>query len=120
MGYLTTVTFYNDAQDNLEKNPKEFAKAIFDAQTKANMDLRAADGTVGFHCNALTVQHSRHADDNTVYVHHGNTLISVNAYDKDFQDLAERLPAVAMEYVKCAEEIIKRAKKMLNEKRKSS
>jgi hypothetical protein len=111
MGYLTTITISNDRLNEFEQNPLEFAKTIFDGIRQANDKQKMAN----LHGNYIKVQHSRHADDVTVYVHYGNTALNLNPYSKDLEALIENMPIVAIEFIKAAEDIVKRAKKKLNE-----
>jgi len=92
MGYLTTITIHNDAQHAFEEHPEEFAKALFDGIRQAERDYKAAD--VGFrnYGGYIEVQHPRHADDHTVYVHCGNCVVNVNPYEQEFKDLMNRCP----------------------------
>lgn len=84
MGYLTTVTIYNDGASNLKKHPEELAEAL-DLATKSVQRNRGRnwDG-IGNHANLLTIQKPRHADDHTLYLHAGNTVIDVYDADSDW------------------------------------
>lgn len=116
MGYLTTFTIHNDALHVFKEHPEEFAKAIFAGIDAANRDHSEAN--VGFHgyCNYITVQHSRHADDHTLYLHAGNTVLSVGEYEDKFCEWAKRDPKAALAFLKNAELIMKGAKKFVQGK----
>jgi len=77
MGYLTTITIYNDSADQLTKNPKEFAIACENACHGLQLDHGRNFDCVGNATNVLTLQKPRHADDHTLYMHAGNTVIDV-------------------------------------------
>lgn len=77
MGYLTTITIYNDSADELEKNPKELAKKLTAACNGSQL-LHGRDyDSLGNAANILTLQKPRHSDDHTLYMHAGNTVIDV-------------------------------------------
>ena len=90
MGYLTTITIHNDALHAFKEHPEEFAKALFEGIEQASAEHQQV--SVGFHgyANYITVERPRHADETTVYLHHGNGFLAVNAYDKQFTELAAR------------------------------
>lgn len=79
MGNLTTFTIYNDGLHLLEdeKNAIEFAKKIVE---HAKSHTVASDISLGSFANFCRAQETRHADDSTIYVHAGNTVIDVNPY----------------------------------------
>jgi hypothetical protein len=93
MGYLTTLSIYNDGADILKKEPEKLADIIYNACLGV-YDRRGHTNQVplGNHCNLITVQKPRHADDHTVYVHHGNGVTEMNAYSSYTKDLLERCP----------------------------
>lgn len=117
MGYLTTITIHNDALHTFEEHPEEFAKALFDGIHKANSARIATD--VGFkgYCNYITIEPSRHADDDTVFVHHGNTVLNLNPWNQDFKELLSR-PSVAEGFLKSAEITLQCAREQLNKAKK--
>lgn len=79
MGFLTTVTIRNDGLGQIEKHPDEFAKNLIDA---IGMNYKG-EISCGNHANVAIVQKSRHADDWAIYVHAGNTVTHVSAYNTD-------------------------------------
>lgn len=93
MGYLTTVTIYNDDASQIIKNPEEFAQKIYDATSGVyTRNGKSGYFGVGYHANLVTVQKPRHADDSTVYVHLGNTLTEMNADSTETKELAKNNP----------------------------
>lgn len=113
MGCLTTVTFYNDAEDEFRKDPKGFAEAIFRGMEEANRFNRAVDVPFKNYSGYLTVQHTRHADHQAVFVHSGNMVMAVGRYEDNFCQWAKRDPERAMAFLENAEWILKDAKKYL-------
>lgn len=91
MGYLTTLTIYNDGAHLLQPNAQEFADGVYAAMvsgiTRGPMDLPVANFV-----NCVRVQRSRHADNHTVYVHAGNCVTEMNANSSDTRKLLERNP----------------------------
>lgn len=84
MGFLTTITIRNDALDIFQKYPKEFAEAIFKGINEANKSGKETD--VGFknYCNYIMVHPSRHADNETLYLHAGNGVSQIDVSSKRF------------------------------------
>lgn len=117
MGFLTTITIHNDAFHNFEKHPEQFGNAIINGIGEASSKHKEVDVPFLGYANYISVQPSRHADDHTVYVHHGNTVLNLNPWNTDFKELVERNPDVAEEFVKTAEFIVKEAKKKIKEER---
>lgn len=116
MGFLTTVTLYNDALHVFKENPKEFAEALFDGIDLANRHHVSKSVSFKNHANYIDVQPSRHADDNTVYIHSGNSVFNLNPWNKDFEELINRDPDIALNFIKKAELIIKEAKNRQKQK----
>ena len=80
MGYLTTLTIYNDGLDQIEKNPEQFVEKLLNAAKNTSGPSILPVGSFG---NLVKVQKTRHADDCTVYVHMGNTVCEMNAYSEE-------------------------------------
>ncbi len=77
MGYLTTITIYNDSADQLTKHPKELAEKLKNACMGVQLNEGRGYDSLGNATNILTLQKPRHADDSTLYLHAGNTVIDV-------------------------------------------
>ncbi len=77
MGYLTTITVYNDAMGAFESDPKHFGERILEGISQANRAHKEV--SVGFmgYGNYISIQPSRHADAHTVYLHSGNTVFNL-------------------------------------------
>lgn len=118
MGFLTTVTIYNDALGEFEKNPKEFAEALFDGIALANRNHREASVPFMSYANYISVQPSRHADDHTLYLHSGNCLVDMNPYGSDFKAVLTRSPELAQEWVDRAKRILKDAQEAVKKAKK--
>jgi len=119
MGYLTTIILHNDALDTFQKHPANFAKAIFDGINKANDERVQVDMPFEGYCNYISVEPSRHADDQTVFVHYGNTVVNLNPWNEDFKNMMQR-PDMAENFLKSAERTIKEARRSLNEAKKKA
>lgn len=113
MGYITTISIYNDGADSIEKNAEDFAKKVADACLGVHTrDMRFNSIGCGSHANLITVQKPRHADDKTIYVHAGNTVIEMNPYSKKTQDILERVPTFFDELLDEMESKVKALKEM--------
>lgn len=84
MGYLTTITFYNDAADDLKKHPKEVSELIYNAQLGIQKRNGRNYDPIGSHANPVIIQKTRHAYDTTIYLHAGNTVIDVSEADSEW------------------------------------
>ncbi len=115
MGYLTTVILHNDALRTFEDNPTEFAQAIFKGIDQAQYGHREVSCSCGNYANYIHVHPSRHADDETLYLHWGNSVTNLGAYDLDFVDLCRDRPAIAEQLIERAEILLKQSKKVYNE-----
>jgi len=89
MGYLTTLTFYNDGLSLLNTHAEDFSKKVYNAA----ISLDDAVISLGHFSNFAKVQQSRHADDHTVYVHCGNTVCEMNGYSKETKQIMKQNPA---------------------------
>ena len=88
MGFLTTITIRNDGLGDIEKHPEEFMENLLDA-IRANKEDEIPCGN---HCNVAIVQKSRHADDWALYVHAGNTVTHVSAWNEASEKFAKVNP----------------------------
>ena len=77
MGFLTTITFYNDAADAIEKYPERVTEIISDAQSVVQLNKGRDYDPIGSHANPVIIQKPRHADEHTLYLHAGNTVIDI-------------------------------------------
>lgn len=105
MGNLTHVTLHNDRLHDMEADPKGFAHELFaliDRSTKTHMPV---------HGGGITVQPYRHADDHTVLVHRGNTLIDIG--HRKFDEMSY---PIAAEYLKTAQREVTWARRRLKER----
>ena len=112
MGYLTTVTVYNDSLDLLKRYPQDFCDKLYETA----LGHETKDFGVGHFANFAHVQRTRHADDHTTYVHMGNCVTEVNPYSPEFKALLERTPGFAAELVAHLEREVRTLKKMLRER----
>ena len=86
MGYLTTITIYNDGCDQLIKNKEKVADILHNACSgKYNNNRLYHGNTVGLgnYANLFTIQKPRHADDTTLYLHAGNTVLDISEITKE-------------------------------------
>ena len=67
MGYLTTLTIYNDGIHIIKDKAQDFADRVYDAAVGS---VRPTDLGLGHFGNLVKMQKPRHADDHTVYIHY--------------------------------------------------
>jgi len=72
MGFLTTITIYNDSISELIENPKDLAEQL---------ETACCGGTGR---NGLILQKPRHSNDKTLYMHAGNTVLDVYDINSDW------------------------------------
>jgi hypothetical protein len=89
VGFLTTLTIYNDGIHLLEPHAQEFAQEV---RRLASGLHGPADVALGGFVNAVRVQQSRHADHHTVYVHAGNCVTEMHAYSEATERLMKQNP----------------------------
>jgi hypothetical protein len=77
MGYLTTITFCNDHAQTLRDNPEAVSEAIYNAQLGVQLNRGSDTTPIGSCANPIIIQKPRHADDHTLFMHAGNTVIDV-------------------------------------------
>lgn len=83
MGFLTTITFRNDSASTLRKHPEVVSEGIYLAQGGDKFNgLKTFP--VGSDANPVIIQKPRHADDTTLYMHAGNTVVDVLEADSDW------------------------------------
>ena len=116
MGYLTTITIHNDALGSFEKDPKAFGEAIFRGINEANLHSKQVSVPFGCYANYITVEYSKHADHDTVYLHSGNGVNVIGEFDPDFKKLVKSAPDVAIHFIKIAKRQIKYAETLLKKK----
>jgi hypothetical protein len=88
MGYLTTFTIHNDGIHLILKDCDEFCRNLYDTAVAG----KVADFGHGCFGNLVKVQHTRHADDSTLYVHMGNTVMEMNALSPNTMSTMRRNP----------------------------
>ena len=88
MGNLTTFTIYNDGVYLIKEDCKEFCEKLYNAA----LSDEASHFGHGNHANLVRVQKTRHADNNTVYVHMGNTVTEMSPFSKETKRLMHEFP----------------------------
>lgn len=92
MGYLTTITIYNDGIADLPKNAQEFADQVYESAGSYYTHQFPTDVRISGFCNFGKVHQPRHADDHTVYVHAGNTVCEMNPNSEETRRLMRKNP----------------------------
>lgn len=116
MGYLTTVTIYNDGISLLNTCKDTFAEKLYQAACRG----KETEFGVGSFANFAHVQESRHADDHTTYVHMGNCVTEVNPYSKGFKELIEKNPEFAKDLVDFMDGEVKALKRLIKKEEKGA
>jgi hypothetical protein len=116
MGNLTTITFYNDAYWDIEKNPQQVMENILagmDGSLHQDQDtMGSAYAPIGSHSNAMTVQRTRHANSKTVYVHMGNTVMDMDPYSEQIRKLKKNNPEFYNQLLSKLKETVKELEKL--------
>lgn len=112
MGYLTTITVYNDQWHDTKQNPKKFVENIDKFISKGRMDR------FDYAVNQTKVHKTRHADDHTVYVHTGNTVVDTDSYGNEMQRVVEEFPDFFDQIVNVLERQVKELKDLKKRTRK--
>lgn len=115
MGYLTTLTVYNDGIDSLSDNADRFSKGVLDASRDASIHNKPIEFGVGMFCNLVKVQVPRHADEHTVYINMGNSLFEMNAYNKETKEMLDKHPKFFERAVEFLEDQVEELKEMIKE-----
>lgn len=112
MGFLTTITIRNDFLHEIEKNPEEFTQKVVAMCSRMKGDKERYWGS------DIIPQFTRHADDDTVFVHMGNTVCEMNAYSKETLALMKSHPEFFQKMLKFMESEAKLMKKKFKEIKK--
>ena len=89
MGNLATITFYCDNIHEIQKDKIGFANAVYNAiASGGDKDFISSDN---FYMQAI-VQKVLHADTTTIFVHCGNTVVAMDSYTNDTEELAKDHP----------------------------
>jgi hypothetical protein len=122
MGYITTISIYNDGAYNLKANPTQLAEVMYNActgvYTAPYRNHRGSAG-LGSHANMFTIQAPRHADEKTVYVHAGNTVVEMNPYSERCQKICDEFPDFFDELLSVMETKVKQMKEMKKNREKN-
>lgn len=116
MGYLTTITIYNDGMDQITEHPKEFAEKVQEACSS----FKTTTFGLGWHSNLVRCQKARHANDKTFYAFAGNTLFEMSQYSSELEKMMTNNPTFFEETLKDMEENAKSLRKKFNEFKKSA
>jgi hypothetical protein len=115
MGYLTTITIYNDGCDSITENEKEFAEKVLNACHGIGKSYSFA---LGHNCNLVKCQKPRHADDHAIFLHAGNTLTEMSPYSLDTVHALEVNPEAFKRSLDFMEAKVKELKKMYKNRTK--
>lgn len=111
MGYLTTITFRNDAYSEFKSHPKKLVEEILDALSGSQIAGGYNYFSIGREANPVILQKPRHADDITLYLHSGNTVTDINS----LSEITERNEWAIDQAISEMEYQIIRLKKLKNE-----
>ena len=111
MGYLTTVTIRNDALGTIKDNKDDFIEKLLYHCSSCGMGAKEYF-SVGNHANPVVLQMPRHADDRTIYVHAGNTVVDMNPFGNEAIEMAKRNPKFFDEVLAFMEGEVKALKKL--------
>lgn len=114
MGFLTTLTLYNDDIDLIKKHPVEFAQACYEACI--------SDKASSIFSQSALVHHQKpiHANDSTIYVHMGNTVTEMNPYSNHTEYILKSHPKFFEDMLKHMESSVKELKKQLKDNKQQN
>lgn len=110
MGYITTLSIYNDGINLIKENAQDFADKIY--KTTTDYRNKSTELPLGNFSNLIKVQKTRHADDKTIYAHIGNTVVEMNPNSEETKDLMKRNPEFFKRVVGFLENQIEEIKKL--------
>jgi hypothetical protein len=110
MGYLTTITFYNDEFGEFEKDKVKLAKKVLDCMQDSGRRIIAPVGMIP--------QRPIHSSEQAIYVQAGGTVLKMNYFSEETEKLLEQFPDFFNEIVKNMEYQAKELRKMYKERHK--
>lgn len=119
MGYLTEVIIHIDALTAFREDPKLFGESVLAAIDKASRDQKQVSVSFKSYCNYISAEPCRHADHTALFLSKGNCVSVIGQYENDWEDFVRNNPNLAKDKIKEAENILKRAKKCLMDKKES-
>jgi hypothetical protein len=111
MGYLTTITFRNDSVHTFKDHKDELVDKIVEHCLSGGVGHKEYF-SLGGHINPVVLQRPRHADDHTTYVHMGNTVVEMNPYSIETQEMCVRSPEFFNQVLKYMERQVKELKQL--------
>ncbi len=103
MGYLTTITFYNDDLGDFEKNKLKLAEDVISAMQDNGRQYTRRNGMV--------VQRPMHSSDRAVFVQGGNTVNQINVWSENTKQLMKDHPQFFEELIGEMENQVARLRK---------
>jgi hypothetical protein len=92
MGYLTTITCYNDGKDELLQHSEAFAEQICDVMENRFTRYFPITLPLGNFVNFAKIHQPRHSSEQAVYVLCGNTVCDMSSNSIETRELMERNP----------------------------
>ena len=118
MGFFTTITLSNDAEQCIIDHPERMMEIIKDAiiNHKSSRNNNCAyHESIGMHNSAITVQRSRHADNSSVYIHMNGEVTEFTPYAGDAVEMMKRNPDHFNKHLSYLEDQVKGLKNMRKE-----
>lgn len=92
MGYLTTITCYNDGKDDLKNHSEAFAEQICDVMENRFTRYFPITVPLGNFVNFAKIHQPKHSSEQAVYVLCGNTVCDMSPNSIETRELMERNP----------------------------
>mgnify|MGYP006969558726 CR=1 FL=1 len=103
MGFLTTITIYNDHLYDIENDPQGFVDQVVQ---------ECKDPQGGRFYRNFVPQTPRHADSPTIYVHYENTVFEMNPYSQKTKEMLQYYPELFDKIVDIMKDFTKELEKL--------
>jgi hypothetical protein len=119
MGNLVTLTLYTDELDQVEKHPKKFGEAVYEAVCRGGGKENGWMPTSFAHNGSFIMQKVRHSSQDAIYFQSGNTINEIGVYSDDVERLLERNTEALEKDLEYIQSVVTRLKKRIKEKKES-
>ena len=120
MGYMTVISFLNDAEDQVKKNPERLAEIVSQAMMGINSEEHLGGRKkliqnygIGNHCNPINSLKPQHADVPLLCLAYQNMLLPIGYNNKNYNDQVDvRIRKESLQIIK---RLIKEEEKIIKQ-----